>query len=126
MINIKKSFYTQNKVHIVLCKTLYILFLLVPCFIVLSVLGCDYLTKPKSGIIRGELIIWLHEDIIDEKLEEFVSDYSEYQFYLLDFFDVFNIGVFRFNYRLINDTVFLEMIRNDERVRNARLHSYLD
>ena len=108
-------------------KTFNIQFVLIIFVILNLTLSCSYPTQPEPGtIIRGELIIGLVYDVIDQDFEDFVSDYSMYQFrHVKDLMPSINIHLFRFNYRLINQHVFRDMIRNDERVRHATFNTYI-
>ena len=94
----------------------------------LTTTNCELtkLKEPEPGshvIIRGELLMTLRSDIINEKLDEFISDYSEYRLTLAEILiPSIPIYVFYYDYRLIYDYVFIEILRADERVTRVNFN----
>ena len=99
------------------CKVLTAVLLSTICFMSIS---CELKTAGPGRMARGELIIHLHDYVVDDELDNFVSDYSEYRFTLIErLITGSSIYLFYYDYRLINDYVFLDMIQRDEKVRSA-------
>jgi|GEM_PF-6280013 len=110
----------KKKIH--LCRLL-VIFLL---FLLLLGSGCSKSTSTIEYWVKGELIVRLYDDITGENLEKFVSDYSQYQFEFIKYvYERLNMGLFRFNHKIIDELLFLEIIQNDERVMYANFNRYI-
>ena len=99
------------------CKVLTAVLLTTICFMSIS---CELNKTVSVRMARGELAIYLHDYVVDEELDNFISDYSEYRLTLVKrLVSGLSIYLFYYDYRLINDYVFLDMIRRDKRVKSA-------
>ena len=68
----------------------------------------------------------MHDWITDEIMDEFISDYSQYEMKVKEILgSSLKIYIISYNHRLINHETFFEMIVNDERVRIAQFN-YLE
>ena len=71
----------------------------------------------------GVIYISLHGNVYGRLFDNFINDYKQYNFSLKEIFKLFDrLYLFTFNYRKINEHVFLEMIRRDERVIEANFN----
>ena len=94
-------------------------------FLLIAILIAS-LVNGYSNIVPGELLVRMHDWVTDEIMDEFISDYSQYELKVKEILSSsLKMYTISYNHRLINHETFLEMIINDERVRIAQFNHLL-
>jgi hypothetical protein len=116
----------------------YKAFQLFLCVVFLFILSACETTKPeidnevKRLVLPGYILILFADDVTDEFISEFESDYSDYdlkfEYFRISFIErLRRIRLFSFNHHLIDEMEFLEIIRGDSRVEVAHYnHTIVD
>jgi hypothetical protein len=97
------------------------------CF--LLILSCNTTKQKYEDHVPNQIITDLHTYVKNEILDEFLSDYSEYDFAIVRKLtdrplSITNMILFSFNSKKIDENIFLKMIEEDERVISAGFNHY--